>query len=159
MHRPDPALTRRLAELGIDVTQLAPRYRSAQWAQAIVLFREAMFPTLPPAEADRKLGYAFASSFTQTLSGALLAATLPLFSPAHLLQRWPRFVRMGRTDVTITVTETGPKSFTIHSVDPAGVSAAFNLGLFDFIFERMKVPVTLLIEREGGGEALVRCSW
>ncbi len=158
-HRPDAALTEKLSELGVDLGRLEINYRAPVWAQALELFRAARYPALPAEQGYRRLGFDFAQSYSQTMVGALLIATLPLLGPARLLHRWPRFVRMGRTDVTLTVTESGPNAISVHSIDPARVPAAFNLGIFDYVFERMKVKVTMQVEREAGDEALVHYRW
>lgn len=159
MHAPDAALRQRLGALGVDLDRLDGAYPSSQWAGAVKLFREARYPELEEKAGLRRLGYDFAKAFGQTVSGALLLATLPLFGPENLLNRWPRFVRMGRTDVVLTVTSAGPHSISIHSVDPALVPAVFNIGMFDFVFERMRAQVTIALVSEDGPVAVMEFSW
>jgi uncharacterized protein (TIGR02265 family) len=156
---PTGVLRAGLVALGIDPRNLAPKYRSTLWVQALALYRAHLFPSLPVAAGNRQLGVALARGYGQTISGALLVATLPLLRPQQLLRQWPRFVRMGRTDVTLEVTETGARSADIHSIDPVGVPAELNLGLLDFAFERMKEVPTYRVEGSGPQDVLVHCAW
>ena len=157
--RPEGELLAALRALNIDPDQLAAKYTSRQWVQALELYRRHLFSSLDVAEGNRKLGHALAMGFTQTISGTLLLATLPLFSPQRLLRNWPRLVRMGRTDVELDVTETGPRSADIHSKDPVDVPAALNLGMLEFAFERLGVRARFEVELLGPGEVVMHCSW
>lgn len=148
-----------LTALGIDPGRLEPRYRSTQWVQALALYRAHLFPAHPVPAGNRQLGYALARGYGDTVPGMLLMATLPLLAPRQLLRLWPRFVRMGRTDVVIDVTETGERSAEIRSRDPVAVPAELNLGLLDFVFERMKEVPQFRLEANSAEETVVHCSW
>lgn len=156
---PEGPLLASLKALGVDPVSLEPKYRAQVWAQAVSLYREHLFPNHLGPEGHRRLGYELARGFAKTVPGMLLHATLPLLNPQQLLRRWPRFVRMGRTDVTITVTETGSRSADIFSIDPVDIHPEVNLGLFDFAFERMGETPRFVVVPRGEGEVLVHCSW
>lgn len=156
---PEGPLLAGLKALGVDPVALEPRFRSRVWAQALTLYRGQLFPELTVDEGHRKLGFELARGYGQTVPGMLLMVTLPLLNPSQLLRRWPRFVRMGRTDVSLTVTETGPRSADIHSIDPVGVPPEINLGLFDFAFERMNETPRFVVVPRTLEEVLVHCSW
>lgn len=157
---PSGALLTAITGLGVEPARLAPRYPSTTWVRTLELYRAHLFPSLPEPEGNRRLGAALARGFGQTLSGALVLATLPLFSPQRLLRSWPRLVRMGRTDVSLHVTDTGPRSADLHSIDPVGVPAEINLGLLDFAFEHMKVRANFVLEPiSGATEVVVHVTW
>jgi hypothetical protein len=75
-----------------------------------------------------------------------------------LLMRWPRFVKLGRSDMTFVATKTGERSVDLYASDPAGVPMGFSLGLFEFIFGRMKTQVAMSGE-ETGSEFTIHLSW
>jgi hypothetical protein len=77
----------------------------------------------------------------------------------QLLRRWPRFVRMGRTDVTLNVVELTDRSARLESFDPVDVPMELNFGLLEYCFERMGERLELKTVSHVGGEAVVLCSW
>ncbi len=156
---PAGELERGLRALGVDPTQLAPRYTAQQWRDAVELYRVHLFPEELSPMAHRKLGYALAHAYAQTLSGRLLSLTLPMLDPLQLLRRWPRFVRMGRTDVTLHVTELSDRAVQIESMDPVGMPMELNFGLLEFCFERMGHRPTLRWEARPTGELVATCAW
>lgn len=159
LEAPTGALLDGLRALGIDAHDLAPRYRSTQWVQALALYRAHLFPCLPVEAGNRHLGLALGRAYAHSVPGRVFLATLPLLNPQQLLRGWPRFVRMGRTDVVINVTETGKRSAEIHSVDPVAVPTEINLGLLDFVFEGMKEVPHFRVETVSSEEVRVHCSW
>jgi uncharacterized protein (TIGR02265 family) len=156
---PDEALTAQLHALGIDAAHLASHYRAAQWRAVVELYRHHLFPDDLGSVGHRKLGLALANAFGGTLTGRLLAATLPLLNPMQLLRRWPRFVRMGRTDVTLNVVELGERSVRLESFDPVDVPMEVNFGLLEYCFERMGERVELKIVSHEAEQYVVHCSW
>lgn len=157
---PSGALLAALSALGVEPSRLAQKYPSTRWVRALDLYRAHLFPSLPAPEGNRRLGMALGRGYGQTLSGSLVLVTLPLFSPQRLLRTWPRLVRMGRTDVTLHVTDTGPRSADLHSVDPVAVPAELNLGLLDFAFGHMKVRANFELEFIAGPmEVVVHVTW
>ena len=156
---PEGVLAERLMTLGIEPSHLAQRYSGAQWTQALDVYRAHLFPAVLAHEGNRKLGRALGEGYGSTLTGRLLLATFSMLSPLQLLRRWPRFIRMGRTDVVINVTETGDRSASIASLAPAAVPMEINYGLLEFAFERMGERVTLVSENGSNGEMVVHCTW
>jgi uncharacterized protein (TIGR02265 family) len=122
------------------------------------LYRDQLFP-LDYTTGYRRLGYALAQGYASTFSGRMFLVALPMLTPLQLLWRWPRFVRMGRTDVELDVTELGPRAITITSRDPVDVPMDLNLGLLDFIFEKMKVRVTHEVGPTLDGVVTVTFRW
>ena len=156
---PDAALTEKLRALGVDPTNLAASYRATQWRAVIDVYREHLYPQDLAPVGHRKLGWALANAFGGTLTGRLLGATLPLLNPMQLLRRWPRFVRMGRTDVTLNVVELDHRSVRLESSDPVDVPMELNFGLLEYCFERMGERLELKTLSHVGGDAVVLCSW
>lgn len=77
-----------LAEIGVDLADLAPRYPSTVWTAAIDLARSYLYATAPSIEtADRELGRKFLAGFLRTVPGRLLAAVLPFMTAHSLLLR------------------------------------------------------------------------
>lgn len=140
LRAPAGALAERLLALGVDPTTHARRYRADQWKAALTLYRDELFP-LDYTTGYRRLGYALAQAYAATFSGRLFMVALPMLTPLQLLRRWPRFVRMGRTDVELDVHEDGPHCLTVVSRDPHGVSIDVTHGMLDFVFERMGARV------------------
>ena len=155
---PDPKLIQALAGIGVDVKKLQPKYRSTQWRQVLELFRAHHFPGLPAKVGDQKIGFEFGRGFQDTIGGKMVLAALPMLTPMSLLMRWPRFVKLGRSDVVFTATKTGERSVDLHATDPAGVPMGFSLGLFQFIFGRMKAQVAASGE-ESAAEFTIHLSW
>jgi uncharacterized protein (TIGR02265 family) len=100
----------------------------------------------PPNEGMRRLGYDFASGFQETLGGKLVLAALPMLSGKMLLMRWPRFVKLGRSDMINSATQLPDGSVVIKSSDPAKVSPYFSMGVIDFTLERMNSKATVRLE-------------
>lgn len=156
---PDPALVQALAGIGVEVTRLEPKYRSAQWRQTLELFRAHLYPELPVALGNQKIGFEFGRGFQDTLGGKLVLVALPLLTPLSLLMRWPRFVKLGRSDVTFVATRTGARAVTLRASDPARVPMGFSLGLFEFIFGSMKVEVAMRGEEHSPSDFTLYSQW
>jgi uncharacterized protein (TIGR02265 family) len=160
LHAPTGELVTKLAALGIDVAHArSQRYRPEQWRDAVLVYRDHLFPLDFTPAGFRKLGYALGQSYGTTLSGRLMVLALPMLSPLQLLRRWPRFVRMGRTDVVLDITELGPRAAVITSRDPVDVPMELNLGLLDFVFEKMGERVSFESQVLASGEVAVTCRW
>ncbi len=148
-----------LAALGGPPDPSQPWHPSTTWALAVRLTRERRYPELSVEEGDRALGRDFSDAFAHTLAGAVLSATLPLLSPAAVFRHWPRFVAMGRNDVELEVTRPDSHVARVASRDPVALSAGFSLGLFDYVFGRLGLPVRYRVEATGPGAFVVECDW
>jgi uncharacterized protein (TIGR02265 family) len=155
----DEALAQKLAKLGVDLKRLEPRYPSLTWAKVLETTRLHWFPSLNADDGTYQVGLEFARGFQQTIGGKLVVATLPLLRPLTLLQRWPRMVKLGRSDVDFTATKTSSNSARIDSMDPAGVSPYFSVGILAFIFERLKVTPRLRVERPTPTSFVLHYEW
>ncbi|MFZ5446605.1 MAG: DUF2378 family protein [Myxococcota bacterium] len=147
-HPADEALTRALSALGVDLKRLEPRYPSPTWAKVLEATRQHWFPRLDADEGTRQVGYEFSRGFQETLGGKMVLATLPLLNPMTLLMRWPRFVKLGRSDMLFSATKLGEKSVRLDATDPAGISPYFSVGILGFIFERLRVTPRVRVERQ-----------
>ena len=155
---PDPKLVQALAGIHVDVKKLEPKYPSTQWRQVLEFFRGHLYPDLPVAVGDQKIGFEFGRGFQDTIGGKMVLAALPMLTPMTLLMRWPRFVKLGRSDVVFTATKTGERAVDLHATDPAGVPMGFSLGLFQFVFGRMKTQVAMSGE-ESASEFTIHFTW
>ncbi len=158
LRAPDAALAQKLEALGVPLNSPA-RHRADQWRAALELYRLHLFPDDLQADGSRKLGRALAEAYGATIPGRLLLIALPMLSPLQWLRRWPRFIRMGRTDVVIDVTEVDANTVVITSLDPVNVPMEINLGLLDFVFEKMGHAVQFEQRALPTGEVSVTCRW
>lgn len=158
LEAPTGALAEKLRALGLDPGHPG-RTNSETFKATLQLYHAHLFPLELDAEGARKLGRALAEAFGKTLPGKLLVISLPMLAPLQLLRRWPRFIRMGRLDVTIDVTELEGSAAIITSFDPVGVPMHVNLGLLEFAFEKMGHPLTTEYERLPDGYERVTVRW
>lgn len=158
LRAPNGELGAQLAKLGVQLKSPA-RHRADQWAAALELYRLHLYPQDMEAVGARKLGTALAEAYVTTIPGRLLLIALPMLSPLQWLRRWPRFIRMGRTDVTIDVAELDARTVTITSFDPVNVPMELNLGLLDFVFEKLGHTVSYEQRTLPNGEVCVTCRW
>lgn len=143
----------------VDPARLEPRYRSTDWARALDAMRASRFPALSVDEGFRAVGRAFAEGFTTTLGGKMVLAAVPLLTVPTLLNRWPRFVKLGRSDVEYTATRDGERAITLWSRDQACVSAWFSVGILDYILERMRSTAQVRVELTSPQEFLLHYTW
>jgi uncharacterized protein (TIGR02265 family) len=156
--KPEGALGAKLEALGVRADAGAHRFRAEQWLGALRVYREHLHPH-EPTTGFRTLGYALAKAYGATFSGRLMLLALPMLSPMQLLRRWPRFVRVGRSDVELEVTEHGERGAVIASRDPVDVPMELNLGLLDFVFEVLGERPQFDVERAADGWIRVTCRW
>lgn len=156
--KPEGELGARLTTLGIGPDAGAHRFTAQQWLAGVNTYREHLFPN-EPATGFRKLGYALAKSYGDTFSGRLILLALPMLSPMQLLRRWPRFVRVGRTDVELEVTELDERAVVISSRDPLDVPMDVNLGLLEFVFELLRETPRFDVEHTADRWIRVTCRW
>lgn len=155
----DTATVQRLAALGLDPdTAGKTRFTAEQWRTAVELARDVLFGA-DLATGYRRLGHALATAYGSTLAGKLMVLALPMLSPMQLLRRWPRFVRVGRTDVELDVTEVDERCVVITSRDPVDVPMELNLGLLDFVFEALGHRPRYEVATLPGGEVAVTIRW
>lgn len=143
---PDVELSKALRELGVDVTRLSPQYPSLTWAKSLAAVRRAWYPELNEDDGMRRIGVDFATGFQHTIGGKLVLATLPLLNPRMVLLRWPRMVKLGRSDMLYDAAQLGPRAVRLEATDPAGVSPWFSVGILDYLFERLKVTPRVRVE-------------
>lgn len=155
----DEGLVKTLATLGIDVKRLEPKLPSKTWAKVLEAVRQYWFPALGPDEGTTKVGYEFARGFQETIGGKIVLAALPMLNPHTLLLRWPRFVKLGRSDVVFSAEKVGPKAVRLESTDPAAISPYFSVGILGFIFERLRVTPRVRVERHGAERFTLHYEW
>ena len=155
----DETLAHALLKLGVDVKRLEPKYPSLTWAKVLEAVRLHWFPGLGPDDGMYQVGLEFSRGFQSTIGGKMVLATLPLLSPMTLLMRWPRLVKLGRSDLDFSATQVGPKAVRIDSTDPAAVSPHFSVGILAFMFERLKVSPRLRVERRSQESFSLHYEW
>lgn len=143
---PPPDLRIALLGIGVDLDALELRYSSVQWIASIDLARSYLFPNAPSVdEAERELGRKFLSGYLRTMSGRLLGAVLPFMTPEAVVQRLPRYVRMGRDDLDLLIEQRSPTSSRIVVTDPATARPFFFAGMVESGLERLSVPTTVTV--------------
>lgn len=158
LRAPEGELAHALEALGVHPGS-PTRHRAEQWRAALELYRLQLYPHELESVGARKLGRALAEAYGATIPGRLLLIALPMLSPTQWLRRWPRFIRMGRTDVVIDVTEVDANTVVLTSLDPVQVPMELNLGLLDFVFEKMGHAVQFEQRALPNGEVSVTCRW
>ncbi|MFT3711853.1 MAG: DUF2378 family protein [Archangium sp.] len=148
----------KLSAIGVGPDASQHRFTAEQWLATLNAFREELHP-YEPKTGFRKLGYALAQAYGGTFSGKLIHLALPMLSPMQLLRRWPRFVRVGRADVELEVTELGERGVLIASRDPVDVPMDVNLGLLDFVFELLGETPSFEVEPAADRWIRVTCRW
>lgn len=155
---PEGALGERLHALGVSADAGSRRFTAEQWLRTLHLYREHLFPG-DTATGFRQLGGALARAFGSTFSGRLILLALPMLTPMQLLRRWPRFVRVGRTDVELEITELDARAVVISSRDPVNVPMDVNLGLLDFVFDLLGERARFELHEGPDGELRLTVRW
>lgn len=142
-----PDLRTALLGIGVNLDQLETRYPAAVWLAALDLARSYLYPqALSLDEADRELGRKFLSGFLRTGSGRLLAAVLPFMTIERVLERFPRYVTMGRDDLEIDVIFVEPTLVRLEIVQPTQARPFFFAGMLEAGLDRLSRPHAITIE-------------
>ncbi len=148
-----------LARLGVEPARLKTKYRVDVWARTIDIVRRHKYPELPSDESSRQLGWDFAKGFAQTIGGRLVMAVLPLLETESLLAKVPRFFKLGRPDIAISWHRSAPGVGFLNIVDAAQVSPYFDVGLIQYMLERIGAAPQWRVEWKSLTEFAIHYQW
>lgn len=138
---PEGAFADALREVGYDVLHPRPEYPTPVWVKALEVARRHAFPQDSVAAAYRKLGRQFTDGFLSTLAGKVVAVALPFMNAESFLKRMPRYMQLGRSDVSMEVElQPGGRAARARLVDPFGVPAEFMAGVLEVGLEKVRSP-------------------
>lgn len=155
--KPDKEFHAELTRAGYDVRNQKSTYPVEVWNQALLIGSRRCFPDLSLPEAERKLGQRFMIGFFSTITGKLIAVTLPIIGAQGLAKRLPRFWSSAGHGVALTTREIEPGHWHIEMTDPTP-HPDFDSGVIDAAFDRVKAnaTVTVTARRANGYSAEVR---
>ena len=105
--QPTGAFLEALRETGFDPVAMEATYSVEVWTACLTIARRQVYPSLSEEAGDRALGRRFADGFLSTIVGRMVAVTLPIIGLARMLDRLPRYVSMGRSDLVIQTAKVG----------------------------------------------------
>lgn len=128
-----------LREAGFDPQKPRAEYPTEVWVKALEIARKHVFPNETPQVAYRKIGRRFTDGFLSTLAGKVVLVALPFMNPASFMKRMPRYLQMGRNDMSmeVEVQETN-RTATAHLTDPFAVPPDFMAGILEVGLEKLK---------------------
>jgi uncharacterized protein (TIGR02265 family) len=128
---PSEDLRLALGGIGVELDALEPRYPSTVWIAAIDLARSYLAGVSgDPDVTERLLGRACFDGALRTLSGRLLAVTIPLMTVRSILARLELYLRMGRDDLSVDFHEDAA-GYCLRVTDPATARPQFFAGLVE----------------------------
>ncbi|OJH41994.1 DUF2378 family protein [Cystobacter ferrugineus] len=108
--RPDPALTKALAQEGYDPRCPEVDYPIQVWKRCMSQARYLAYGTLSDDEAYRALGRQLSEGFAKTPLGRIAAVGLPMMGPSRALERLPRYLgMMGRSELQVQSVSLGER--------------------------------------------------
>jgi uncharacterized protein (TIGR02265 family) len=157
--KPQGAFAEELRGLGYDPARAQPQYPTEVWVACLGAARRHVHGGLETGPAYRALGQAFVQSFLDTLAGKVVAVALPLLGPEGLLKRIPRYLTMGRSDLSWELRSAEPRHWVGRLRDPYEVPADFLGGIIEVLMARLHSPATLRVLPQGPGLSDLDIRW
>ncbi len=157
---PGPGLTKELESLGVHVARLDTAYPTPVWVKTLDAVRRHHYGAMSnPELAYRKMGKDFTAGYLDTIVGKVVLTSLSFMDTRKLLERAPSYMRMGRTDMDVTHLPISEHEAKLRFSDPFAVDPGFPLGIFDLLFERMKLKVAVRAEKRAPGDFDLVFTW
>ncbi len=109
---------RLLVEAHLNLDRLLPGYTTDDWARAVQITAEELFPKLEVEDAYTEIGKLVITGYFETLIGKALAAMVRVLGPERTLRRLERSMRGANSYTTVNVTPVGPGKFTVVVNEP-----------------------------------------
>jgi uncharacterized protein (TIGR02265 family) len=158
--QPTGRFAEELSAAGYD-PRAAPRaeYPRRVWLACVEIARRHTYPELPRDEGLRRLGRRFVEALRQTLMGKLLSATLPMLSPAAVMQRLPKAWANTQPQLRLLVRELAPRDWSVTFED-RDLLPHFCVGQLEAVVALTAVrdPRVTLVE-QGPDRCVIRVSW
>jgi uncharacterized protein (TIGR02265 family) len=138
---PDDRFTAELRELGYDPDAVEPEYPAHLWHRCLELAARRFFSGLSRDRAYRELGQRFARGIVQTPVGSALAAA-PFDTPERLLTQIPRYISIGRPDLSVIVQAEGHRRWRLDCTEPEPLPD-FMTGLVEGSMRRLGVEPSI----------------
>lgn len=117
--RVTPRLKQRLAdEAHVNLDRLLPAYPLEDWARAVQVTVEELYPALPVEEAYTEVGRQVVAGYFETLIGRALAAMVRVLGPERTLRRLERNMRGANNYTKSSLTEVTPRRFVVTVNEP-----------------------------------------
>jgi uncharacterized protein (TIGR02265 family) len=156
--KPGPALADALRQAGYDLGDPQEKYTLEVWQRCVDAGRQHLYPDLPQAQGDRRMGQHFVRGFARTLVGQVYAAATPMLGPDRVLARFPRFLMTVRDDLLLGMDWLGPQRWRVRVSDPKVPSPEFHAGVMEQVLLLAGCIPDVSVEARDGTYALL-VSW
>jgi uncharacterized protein (TIGR02265 family) len=145
-----PALEALLTPLGLG----AAAVDAERFGEGFALLRDAVYPGVKPAIAERQMGARFLSGYFDTAMGGLVKAMLRLLSVEKALGRVPQSLMSGANFIEARVEKRGDRYFHL-SMNDYSTSPDFLCGVVEeMVTLAGGKPTVDIVERQGRATVL-----
>jgi uncharacterized protein (TIGR02265 family) len=157
--KPTGAFRDDLAKAGFDVAAVKPEYPMDVWLACLDVSARHLYPAMERYAAYRLIGHDFITGFLDTIAGRLIAVAFPFMSQKALIDRSPRFLRMGVKELQSQVEWVGPTSAVITYDGPDAGTAFLVAGVVEVCLKRLNVTATVTPRALVGAASRLSISW
>lgn len=157
--QPSGRFREELLAIGLDLGRIRPRYPAQVWVRAVDVARRHVYPAETDAVALRSLGRLTMKGFFSTITGKMLSSTLSFVSARGFITLTPRFMKMGRPDVRVSVSWKGERAALIEVSDEERFPAECNAGILEEVLVRIGVSPRIKVVREWAGINELSVEW
>ena len=137
--RLDPAAKARLREAGISVDEpLLSVYPAEVFHRAVAIASQAVYPGLPPDEAQYRAGLDHIDAFVLSYPGKMMAALARQIEPRTILEYTATFIRLGNNFTESRTRAVGPHRVEVWMNDVGEVPGWYR-GIIQRGLERSNV--------------------
>ncbi len=159
--KPEGDFARALRDAGYDPTRYSANYPTLVWTRCLEVTRVHRYAELSIDDAYRCIGREFTEGYLGTLMGRMISVTLPLMTPDSFVRRLNSYLRMARSDESLTfdVTWEGPGRIDARVHNPAAVPGTFVAGLIDAAMSRFGVTWSVEVQQQTPTDYELRVRW
>jgi uncharacterized protein (TIGR02265 family) len=137
-----------LRAAGYDPMRPEPEYPIEVWVRCLDFRWRHLYGSLGRYAAWERLGEKLIGGFLDTLAGRVLGTALPFLSPALLLNRTPRFIKLGLREVDVHLVWRSPKDVGVLMTGPHEGAGRVLAGNGRMLLRRFGIaPVVEVAER------------
>lgn len=157
--KPNGAFRDELKTVGFDVERIQPEYPMQVWVDCLDVTAKHRHPGVERFAAWRLIGRDFITGFLETIAGRLVAVAFPFLSPKTLVDRSPRFMRLGVKELEAKVTWRSANEAHLTLNGPHLGAAHLLAGVVEVCFERLKVKPTISAKNLDGIDGELVVTW
>ncbi len=157
--QPTGAFRDDLKAAGFDVERILPEYPMQVWVDCLDVTARHRHPGVERFAAWRLTGRDFITGFLETIAGRLVAVTFPFLSPKTLINRSPRFLRLGVKELEAKVAWQSANQAEVTLNGPHLGAAHLVAGVVEVCFEQLKVTPTVAASNLDGIDGALVISW